>query len=136
MGRYWKLLGQYDAETTTWSEFAVSGMASPYNPIENARLKGIRAIINRSSAASLINHVQFRLTSATFTPNSIEVGGQGSGLQTAPAFQSGDDAKLDWDIDQPVLAGTPITLEGRNVTADTPVTVSALVYGLFDNGKS
>jgi len=132
--KYWKLLGQYDAETTTYSEFAVSGMASPYSPVENARLVGLRAIINRSAATSLINHVGFKLTCATFTPNSIEVGGQGSGLQTAPAFQSGDDSKLDWEVDQPVQAGVPITLEGRNITADTPITVSALLYGCFDNG--
>lgn len=133
MGSYWKLLGQYDAETTTWSEFAVTGFASPYNPVENATLKGLRVVINRSAATSLINHVEIRLTSATFKPNSIEVGGQGSGLQTAPALQGGVNATLDWTVDQPVLAGTPITLEARNVTSDSPVSVSTLLYGLFQS---
>jgi hypothetical protein len=125
---------QYDGEATTYAEAAVSGMASPFAPVESARLKGLRMIINRSSAASLINHVQAKLTSASFRPNSIEVGGQGSGLQTAPALQSGDSAKMDWEVDQAVIAGTPITCEFRNITADTPVTVSVLLYGLFDNG--
>jgi len=134
--RYWKLLGQYDSETTAYTELAVSGMASPYSPVESARLKGLRAIINRSAATSLINHVGFKLTCATFTPNSIEVGAQGSGLQTAPAGVGGVSAQHDWEVDQPVQAGVPITLEARNITADTPVTVSALLYGLFDNGKS
>lgn len=134
--RYWKLLGQYDAETTTYSEFAVSGMASPYSPVENAVLVGLRAVVNRSAASSLINHVQFKLTCATFKPNSIECGGQGSGLQTAPALQSGSTAQSDWECNQPVQAGVPITLEGRNVTADTPVTVSVVLYGLFDNGTA
>lgn len=133
MGKYWKLLGQYDAETTTYSEFAVSGMASPYTPIEKATLVGLRAVVNRSAASSLINHVQFKLTSATFKPNSIECGVQGSGLQTAPALQSGDTAKIDWEVSQPVDAGVPITLEGRNVTADTPVTVSVVLYGCFQS---
>ena len=132
--RYWKLLGQYDAETTTYSELAVSGMASPYSPVENAKLKGLRAVINRSAATSLINHIQFKLTCATFKPNSIEVGGQGAGLQTAPAGVGGITTQSDWEVDQPVQAGVPITIEARNVTADTPVTVSALLYGLFDNG--
>ena len=134
--RYWKLLGQYDGETTAYTELAVSGMASPYSPVESARLKGLRAIVNRSAAASLINHVGFKLTCATFTPNSIEVGVQGSGLQTAPVGVGGVSATNDWDVDQPVQAGVPITIEARNITADTPVTVSALLYGLFDNGKS
>lgn len=134
--KYWRLLGQYDAETTTYSAFAASGFTSPYTPDENARLKGLRAVVNRSAATSLINHIQFRLTCNTFKPNSIECGVQGSGLQTAPALQSGDAAKADWEVDQQVMAGVPITLEGRNVTADTPVTVSALLYGLFDNGQS
>jgi hypothetical protein len=133
--RYWKLLGQYDAETTTYTEFAVSGMASPFMPVEDAKLKGLRVVINRSAAASLLNHIGFRITSATFIPNAIEVGGQGTGLQTAPSHAGGNVAVTDWEVDQPVKSGTPIYLEGRNITADTPVTVSALLYGLFDNGK-
>mgnify|MGYP001486695164 CR=1 FL=1 len=130
--RYWRLLGEYDAETTTFSAFAGGGGASPYAPVEGARLKGLRVIPNRSAATSLINHVEFRLTSSSFKPNAIEVGGQGSGLQTAPALQA---EKIDWEVDQPVTPGVPITLEGRNITADTPVTVSVLLYGLFDNGQ-
>lgn len=128
--RYWRLLGQYDAESTSYTAFAVAGMASPYTPDESGKLTALRAVPNRSSAASLINHIQFRLTCTTFRPNSIECGCQGSGLQTAPALQQGG---ADWDVDQPVQAGVPITLEGRNVTADTPVTVSALLYGRFEN---
>lgn len=135
MGKIWRLLGQYDAETTTFSAFAVTGMASPFTPDFNGRLVGLRGIANRSAASSLVNHVEFRLTCASFNPNTIEVGVQGSGLQTAPALQSGSTATNDWEVDQPVIAGVPITLEGRNVTADTPVTVSALLYGLFEVGK-
>lgn len=125
---YWRLLGQYDAETTTYSACAGTP-ASPYTPDKSGRLKALRTIVNRSAAASLINHVQFKLTCTTFIPNSIECGAQGSGLQTAPALQS---EALDWAINQPVQAGVPITIEGRNVTADTPVTVSVLLYGYFE----
>lgn len=130
MGKYWRLMGQYDAESTTYTAFAVSGMASPYTPDEDARLTGLRVVPNRSAATSLVNHLQFRLTCTTFRPNSIECGGQGTGLQTAPAVMS---APMDWDVDQPVKAGVPITLEGRNNTADTPVTVSAMLYGRFES---
>ena len=130
MGKYWVLLGQYGATTTSYTAFAGTP-ASPYTPTEDAKLIGLRVIVNRSAATSLINHVQFKLTCSTFKPNSIEVGGQGTGLQTAPAAQGGETSYIDWAVEQLVKAGVPITMEGRNVTADTPVTVSVLLYGCF-----
>lgn len=130
-GGYWKLMGQYDAETTTYSECAATP-TSPYTPDKSGRLKGLRTVVNRSAAASLINHIQWKLTCTTFSPNSIECGAQGTGLQTAPALMGGVVASMDWAIDQAVMAGVPITIEARNVTADTPVTVSALIYGYFE----
>lgn len=130
MGKYWRCIGQYDAETTSYTAFAVSGFSSPYTPDKDGNLTGLRVMMNRSAATSLINHVEIKLTSTTFNPNSIEVGLTGGGLQTAPAFQP---ASVDFDINQPVKAGVPITIEGRNVTADTPVTVSVLLYGRFED---
>lgn len=126
--RFWRLLAQYDSETTDYT--ACAGVpASPYSPDIGGRLVGLRAVVNRSAATSLINHVQFRLTATSFTPNSIEVGAQGSGLQTAPAQQP---ESSDWQVDQPVVPSLPIAIEARNVTADTPVSVSVLLYGLFE----
>lgn len=127
--RTWRLLGQYDAETTTYSAFAVAGMASPFTPDFNGVLVGLRAVPNRSAATSLLNHVGFKLTCASWRPNVIEVGCQGTGLQTVPASEMNP---MDWAVQQPVTAGVPVTLEGRNITADTPVTVSALLYGCFE----
>lgn len=133
MGKYWRCIGQYDSETTSYTAFAVSGFSSPYTPDMDGRLTGLRVVVNRSAATSLINHVEIKLTCTSFVPNSIEIGGQGSGLQTAPALQSGNAAITDFDIDQPVKSGVPITVEGRNVTADTPVTVSVMLYGRFES---
>lgn len=133
MSKYWRCLGQYDSETTAYTALAVSGFSSPYTPDVSGKLTGLRVMVNRSAASSLINHVEFKLTCTTFNPNSIEIGGQGSGLQTAPALQSGNTAVTDFDVDQPVQAGVPITIEGRNVTADTPVTVSVMLYGRFES---
>jgi len=130
MGKYWRLLAEYDAETTTYSECAGGAKASPYSPPEKAKLIGLRAISNRDAATSLTNHVQWKLTSSSFRPAIIEVGSQGSGLQTAPAEQS---QSLDWEVDQEVLPSVDIEISARNVTADTPVTVSELLYGLFQN---
>lgn len=132
MAGYWKLLGEYDSETTVYTECAGGAQTSPFSPVTSGRLRALRCVINRSAASSLINHIQWKISCATFTPNAIECGGQGSGLQTAPALQSGSASQMDWQVDQPIVVGNNITVEARNVTADTPVTVSALLYGYFE----
>lgn len=127
--RFWRLLGEYDSETTAYTALAGGAGSSPFQPDFTGRLVGLRVTPNRSSAASLINAVQFKLTCTQFKPNAIEVGCVGGGLQTAPAIQP---SPVDWPVDQPVQSGVGITLEGRNVTADTPVTVSVLLWGCFE----
>lgn len=132
MPRIWRCLGLYDAESTTYTELAGT-VASPFQPDFSGRLIGLRTIASRGAAATLLNHIGFRLTCAAWAPNTVEVGCQGSGLQTAPALQAGH---MDWQMDQPVQSGVKITVEGRNLTADTPVTVEALIYGLFEVGRA
>lgn len=130
MGKYAKLMGRYDAETTTYSACAGSGAASPYTPDEDGRLVGLRVITNAGAATNLVNGVQFKLTCTTFKPNSIEVHFCGGGLLTAPAFIPNP---VDWPTDQAVRAGVPITIEARNMTADTPVGVDVALYGIFES---
>lgn len=135
MARYWDCMAEYDAESTSWSTpSGVGGSVTngQYLPAGSGRLVGVRVVINRDAASSLTNHVQFKLSSNSFKPNTLIVGGQGSGLQTAPAFQSGSDSVLDWQLDQPIITGVPIIIEARDVTADTPVTNSVLLYGCFE----
>ena len=129
MGKHWILLGEYNAETTTYSAFTGGAGASPYTPGQSGRLTGLRMMVAGGAATQLVNHVQAKLTCASFKPNSIEVGCQGCGLRTVPAFQQ---RESDWDVDQPIEAGVPIYLEGRNVTADTPVGVDVALYGRFE----
>ena len=127
--RFWRLIGRYDAESTTYSEVAGTGGASPYAPDFTGKLVGLRGIAGGGAATTLINHVQVRLTCATFKPNAIECAAQGGGLMTAPAIIP---PALDWQVDQPVQAGVPITVEARNMTADTPVSVDVQLYGCFE----
>ena len=126
---FWRLLGEYTAETLTYSALTGGVASSPYTPDISGRLTGLRAQMNRSAATSLINAIQFRLSCTTFNPNVLEVGLVGGGLQTAPAHEP---VPSDWDVDQEVIAGVPITIEARNITADTPITVSALLWGRFE----
>lgn len=127
---YWKYLGEYDAESTTFTAFAGGAGASPYTPTKTARMTGLRVIVGADAATTLTEGVEFRLTCDTFDPNSIECGAQGSGLATVPALRANQ--AFDWVVDQQVDAGVPITLEGRNITADTPVGVSVSLYAYFE----
>lgn len=128
MARCWRLMGHYNAESSTYSACVGTAQTSPYTPDFNGRLIGIRVQPSLSAATSLAGHQQFRLTCNTFNPNSIECAGQGAGLMTAPATQL---LPTEWSVDQPVQAGVPVTVEGR-CTDSTPVTVETYVYGCFD----
>lgn len=127
MGKYWKLMAEYDAETATYSGAAGANAPSPYTPSENAKLIGLRTIVSAVAATTLTEAVQFKLTCSTFKPNSIEVGAQGQGLATAPRPAV---KEMDWAVDQPVMAGVPITIEGR-CTVGTDVTNNVQLWGCF-----
>jgi len=128
-------LCEYDAESTSWSSptgVGGSTINGSYTPQADGNLIGLRVVVNRDAATSLTNHVQFKLTCPLWGSRSCIVGGQGTGLQTAPALMGGDGSKLDYEVDLPVKSGVPITITARDVTADTPVTNSVLLYGFFN----
>jgi hypothetical protein len=122
-------MGEYDAETATFSNFAGGGGASPYTPSEDAHLVALRVMPAATAATSLLEGVLIRLTCNSFKPNMLEVGCKGNGLRTAPAAAQD---LVDWVVDQEVKAGVPVTMEGRNV-AGTPVGVQAFLWGLFES---
>jgi hypothetical protein len=130
MGKYWKLLGEYDAETTAYSALlgTISGAKSPYTPTEDARLVGLKVCESTVAVTTVLTGVQLKLTCSTFKPNSIEVGVVGTGLHTAP---KGYMKVEEWVVDQPVKAGVPITIEGRCIGAYAAVTVEVFLWGEF-----
>jgi len=130
MGRYWKLLAEYDGEAITYAACAGAFATSPYTPEENAKLIALRIMVSNEAATSLTEAVQFKLTHAKFKPQSIEVGGLGGGLHTAPAFPV---PFQDWIVEQVVQGGLPIKIEARNITAETPVTVEVYLWGYFES---
>lgn len=129
MGRYWRVIGHYNGESQTYEALAGGFQASPYTPDEKATLKGIRVIPNGEAATSLMEGMQFRLSCTTFKPNVMHVVGSGNGIQTAPRFPM---PPIDYDVNQPVEPGVPITIEGRHVVA-TAVTCNVLLLGLFES---
>ena len=123
----WRLMGEYDAETSTYSACVGTSQTSPYTPDFTGRLVGVRTQVSAEAATSLVQFVQIRMTCTTFRPNSIEFFAQGNGLQTVPA--TSQDHK-DFTCDQPVQAGVPITVEGRCNTG-TDVTNHTYIFGKF-----
>lgn len=132
--RVWRLMGYYDAETLTYSALAgLSGHgASPYTPDFNGRLTGLRILLGLAAATSLSANQVFRLTCSKWQPNTLEIASTGNGLATAPAQVR---PVVDYDVDQEVVAGVPITIEGKNMTSATPVTVETIIMGLFEVAK-
>jgi len=50
---------------------------------------------------------------------------------TAPAVSTGP--VIDWSVNQPIVAGVDVTVEGRNEAgAETPVTPEVMLYGCFE----
>lgn len=127
--KIWRMIGRYDAETTTYSECAGTGGTSPYTPDFNGRITGLRGICGGGAATTLINMVQFKLTCAIWKPNVMEAAVLGGGLETVPTIKP---APIDFPVDQPIQAGVPITVEGRNLDADTPVGVDVQLFAQFE----
>lgn len=130
MSKYWRLMGNYNGESQNYEALAGTLAASPFSPPVKGRLRGIRVMIGGEAASSLVEGVEIRLTCPIWSPNVIEVGGMGNGLRTVPT--SGvQGSPNDFEVDQPVEPGQPITLEGRHNVA-TAVTNNTFVFGLFE----
>ena len=128
MSKYWRLLGHYNAITQAYSACAGVLQTSPFTPDVSGRLIGIRLTEGQQAATSLTCDVQIRLSCAIWKPNTMDSLLNGHGLRTVPC---GEQAVIDYTVDQPVQAGVPITVEGRNATA-TGVTPSVMVEGLLE----
>jgi len=124
-------MAEYDAESTSWSACAGGAGASPYWPKVNGRLVGLRTVVGRDNATALTNHGEFKL-SCSLWPCDVKVLFNGTGLQTAPALSN---ESIDHPVDLPVKEGVQIVVEGRDLTADTPVTNSVILQGFFVSGN-
>ena len=129
MGKYWRMIGHYNGEAQTWEALAGTFQTSPYTPDEDAQLVGLRILPGGEAATSLTEGFQLRLSCTTFKPNTIHVAAQGNGLCTAPKVVANN---VDYEVNQPVKAGVPITIEGRHAVA-TAVTHNSFLMGLFSS---
>jgi hypothetical protein len=129
MGKYWRVIGHYTGESQTYEALNGAFQASPYTADEACTLKGIRVITSGEAATSLTEAVQYRLSSTNWKPNVVHIVGVGNGLRTAPATPQ---RIVDFDMNQPMIVGVPLTIEARHNVA-TAVTHNSLLLGLFES---
>lgn len=126
--RIWRLMSTYNAETQAYSACAGTFQTSPFTPDFTGRLVGVRLLEGQEAATSLTCDIQIRMSCANWRPNVMDFVINGGGLKTVPVAYQGS---VDYPVDQPIQAGVPITIEGRNYTA-TGVTVCVQVMGCFE----
>lgn len=129
MPRTWELIGQYNSETTADTDLAGTP-ASPWNPGENAKLIAVRTIVCDEAATSLVNVGVITLTCKAWGGHQLEAPFVGTGLRTVPAMIQ---PPIDSPTDLDVKAGVPVTMKGRHLTADTPITCNVLVWALLQS---
>lgn len=126
--RFWRTIGHYNAETQAYSAVAGTFAAGNFSPDVSGRIVGIRLLEGQEAATSLACGVQIRLSCALWKPNTMDVCINCGGLKTVPV---GFQQIIDYPVDEPVQAGVPITIEGRN-DVGTAVTVSVIVEAQFE----
>ncbi|GAI24621.1 unnamed protein product, partial [marine sediment metagenome] len=85
-------------------------------------------LVYGSAATALIEGLVARCTSPLWGVP-VTVGTAGGGLRTAPTLPVPTGIQ---NCDVPVVIGSDIVCEIKNVTADTPVTVEATLIGVFE----
>jgi len=133
MAVWTEIMGRYDGEDTSWTALVGAGYTSPFTPKANGRLRKLSIVQAAGAATSLIDAVVFKLTCAKFKPiNSLEIGYYGGGVQTNANHKMNQGIAAEWEVDQEVIAGVPITIEAKNISAQTAVTVDVLLIGTFE----
>ena len=126
--KYTRTIGHYNAITQAFSACAGALQTSPFTPDISGTLVGVRLLEGQQAATSLQTDIQIRISCAIWKPNTLDMMINGCGLKTVPV--SGQ-AQVDYSVQQPVQAGVPITVEGRNSMA-TGVTPSVTIVGFFE----
>jgi len=101
---------------------------SPFTPKASGRLRALRLMASGDAATALIEGVLAKLSCGLWGYD-VHIGLAGAGIRTAPAFPIPIE---ELEVDLPVNAGNPITLELINQTGDTPVTPRYNVMGCFE----
>ena len=122
----------YSVEMATYigaGKTYVAMTGSPFAPLTNGRLVQLKLILYGSAVTALIEGVTILAECPAWGGVPVTISGAGARLRTAPAFPI---EVIVQNCDVPIKTGVNITLQIKNVTADTPVTVEATLIGVFE----
>ena len=125
-------MSTYTDEMATSTSAATSLTAmdgSPYAPLKNGKLIGVRLSAAGDAVTTLIENVTVKLQSTKWGGLPLWVSLSGAGIRTAPAFPI-PTAVQACDLD--IQTGVNITLEIVNRTGATPITPQYQVIGIFE----
>ncbi len=102
---------------------------SPYAPLKDGRMIGVKLNASGDAATALIENVTVKLQCTAWGGLPLWVSIVGAGIRTAPAFSIPQAIQA---CDLVIKTGVNITLEVVNRTGDTPVTPRYQVIGIFE----
>ncbi len=117
------------ATSTSVATTLTAMTGSPYAPLENGRLIGVRLVMAGDAVTSLIENVSVKLSCTSFKGVDLWVSGAGANIRTAPAFPIPVAIQA---CDLEVKTGVNIKVEVVSRTGATPVTPQYQVIGIFE----
>jgi len=129
MALYWDQMFNTAGESTTLAAMnkGTTTSTDAYRVKRPGKLLKLVLLIGSEAATSLVEDVRVEITCTEWVPNTLMIGGNGSGLRTATTPQH---LPFEYDVDQPVKTDIDIT---ANYIHDSgvPVTSRIRVFGLF-----
>ncbi len=114
------------SQSVTKTYVAMTG--SPYSPLTDGKLVTVKLLACGDAATSLIEGVQVKVECPLWGVP-LTVATVGAGLRTVPQLPIPVGVQ---NCDLQVRTGVQITVQIKNVTADTPVTPQYVVIGVFE----
>lgn len=130
---YWDQMFNYRGAvhtSLTAMNAGTTSTAGTYSPQLDGTLIKIQIILVPQAATSLDQDHRVELSQTNWTPNTLRFAVAGFGLATAPQLYGGNQAIMEFVVNQAVNTSQPIT--GNDVGPGTsPVTPAIIVNGCF-----
>ena len=126
---YWDQMFNTAGESTTLAAMnsGTTATTGAFRAKKGGRILKLALLIGSEAATSLVEDVRVEITCTEWTPNTLMIGGNGSGLRTATTPQH---FPFIFDIDQKVQTDIDITANYIH-DSGSPVTSRIRVFGLF-----
>jgi len=112
------VINRYVGAAKTWTNGDTD--SGKWSPIANGRIVALHLVVYGSAVTALIEGVQAKIQCSSWGGYDVVVGSAGGGIRTAPGVPI---PVKSFDEDLAIETGKDVSVQFRNQTADTPVTV-------------